>query len=48
LGTIGLAILRTDVASDETPVDVALGEGTVGATVDQLAIYDPEKKKPRS
>jgi aminomethyltransferase len=48
LGSIGLAILRTDVAADGTQVDVVLGEGTVGATVDQLAIYDPEKKKPRS
>jgi aminomethyltransferase len=48
LGSIGLAILRTDVAADGTQLDVALGEGTVGATVDTLAIYDPEKKKPRS
>ncbi len=47
-GNIGIAILRTDVAGDGTRVDVALGDSTVGATVDVLAIYDPEKKKPRS
>ncbi len=47
-GPIGLAILRTDVATDGTRVDVALGEGTVGATIDVLAIHDPEKRRPRS
>ena len=46
-GPIGLAILRTDVASDGTSVDVALGEGTIGATVDVLAVVDPEKRRPR-
>jgi aminomethyltransferase len=46
-GAIGLAILRTDIAADGTTVDVALGGGTVGATVDQLAIVDPEKRRPR-
>ena len=28
-------------------VDVALGEGTIGATVDVLAVHDPEKRRPR-
>ena len=46
-GPIGLAILRTDVASDGTSVDVALGEGTIGATVDVLAVVDPDKQRPR-
>jgi aminomethyltransferase len=46
-GPIGLAILRTDVAAEGTAVDVALGEGTIGATVDVLAILDPEKRRPR-
>ena len=41
-------ILRSDVAEEGTTVDVALGEGTVGATVDVLAIHDPEKRRPRS
>ncbi|MGH2679954.1 MAG: aminomethyltransferase family protein [Actinomycetota bacterium] len=47
-GPIGLAILRSDVATDGTRVDVALGEGTTGATVDVLAILDPEKRRPRA
>src|SRR5262245_14912204 len=47
-GPIGLAILRTDVATEGTKVDVAVGEGTTGATVDVLAIHDPEKRRPRS
>jgi aminomethyltransferase len=47
-GPIGLAILRSDVAPEGTSVDVALGEGTIGATVDVLAVVDPEKRRPRS
>ena len=46
-GPIGLAILRSDVAADGTAVDVALGDGTIGATVDVLAVVDPEKRRPR-
>ena len=48
LGPIGLAILRADVAADGTALEVALGDGTIGATVDQLALYDPTKERPRS
>jgi glycine cleavage system aminomethyltransferase T len=48
LGNIGLAILRTDAAADGSAVDVALGDGTVPATVDVAAIYDPQKRRPRS
>jgi aminomethyltransferase len=48
LGNIGLAILRSDVAVDGSAVEVALGDGTVGATVDVLAVYDPQKRRPRS
>jgi glycine cleavage system aminomethyltransferase T len=47
-GPIGLAILRTDVAADGTSVDVALGDGSIAATVDVLAVVDPEKRRPRS
>lgn len=47
-GVIGLAILRTDEAVVGNSVDVALGDGTVGAIVDILSLYDPEKKRPRS
>ncbi len=46
-GTIGLAILRSDAAAEGTSVEVELDEGAVGATVDVLAIYDPEKRRPR-
>jgi aminomethyltransferase len=48
LGPLGLAILRADVAADGTRLEVALGDGTVGATVDQVALYDPKKERPRS
>lgn len=46
-GAIGIAILRADVASDGTVVEVALDGGTVGATVDVLSVYDPAKRRPR-
>lgn len=48
LGAIGLAVLRSDVAGEGGEVDVAVGEGTVRATVDRLALYDPQKRRPRS
>ena len=47
LGPIGLAILRADAADDGTRLEVARGDGVVGATVDQLALYDPQKRRPR-
>jgi aminomethyltransferase len=46
-GNIGLAILQTDAAADGTEVEVADGDGTIGGTVDLLAIYDPTKQRPR-
>jgi glycine cleavage system aminomethyltransferase T len=47
VGTIGLAILDTDVAKDGAQVQVAVGDGTANATVERLSILDPEKRKPR-
>jgi aminomethyltransferase len=47
-GTIGLAILDSDVAQDGTKLEVAVGEGTSPASVEPLSILDPEKRKPRS
>jgi glycine cleavage system aminomethyltransferase T len=47
-GVIGLAKLRSDVATNGTKVEVALGEGTAAATVDTQSVYDPEKRRPRS
>jgi aminomethyltransferase len=48
LGNIGIAILRSSIAIDGDRLEVALGDGSVGATVDVLAIYDPQKLRPRS
>jgi aminomethyltransferase len=45
---IGLAVLETRVAARGTLVDVALGDGTVPATVESLPVYDPEKRRPRA
>jgi len=48
LGAIALAIVRSDVARAGERVEVALEEGTVGGTVDVLALYDPTKERPRT
>jgi Ca2+-binding RTX toxin-like protein len=45
---IGLAMLDARFASPGASVDVALGDGTVPATVEPLPIYDPEKRRPRA
>jgi aminomethyltransferase len=47
-GRIGLAILRTDVADNGSTVQVALGDGRANATVADLSIQDPAKRKARS
>jgi aminomethyltransferase len=47
-GRIGMAVLESRFAVDGTSLQVALGDGTVDATVGVLPIYDPEKKRPRS
>ena len=46
-GRIALAILDTASAGDGTELDVELADGTAPATVAPLAIYDPEKRRPR-
>jgi aminomethyltransferase len=48
LGNLGLAILRTDVAVDGTQLEVALGDASIGATVEVAPLYDPKKQRPRS
>nr|MBA3787464.1 aminomethyltransferase [Actinomycetota bacterium] len=45
---IGLAVLESRYAKIGERVDVALGAGTVAATVATLPIYDPEKTRPRA
>lgn len=47
-GSLGLAILDKAYSADGTAVEVAMEDGTIGATVDVLAIYDPTKARPRS
>ena len=47
-GLLGLAVLDATHARDGEHVEVALGEGTIAATVAPLAIYDPEKRRPRA
>jgi len=47
VGTIGLAVLDTDVAPEGEKVEVALGDGTSPATVAPLSILDPQKRRPR-
>mgnify|MGYP005840516943 CR=1 FL=1 len=47
-GKIGMAVVRTELATPGTSLEVALGEGTVPAIVDVLPIYDTEKTRPRS
>ena len=42
-----MAALETGVARKGETVEVALGDGTVSATVDDFPIYDPQKTRPR-
>jgi aminomethyltransferase len=45
---IAMAAIDRDHMSVGERVDVALGDGTVGATVAPFPLYDTEKKRPRS
>jgi aminomethyltransferase len=45
---IGLAVLESRVAQKGERVEVAVGDGAVAATVADLPIYDPDKRRPRS
>jgi len=47
-GNLGLAIIRTDMAVDGETVEVDAEGGSIGGTIDVLAIHDPEKRRPRS
>jgi aminomethyltransferase len=46
-GTIGLAVLRSDQSENGNRLEVAVEGGTAAATVADLSIYDPDKRKPR-
>jgi len=45
---IGMAAIDRGLVRDGQSVDVALGGGTVGATVAPFPLYDTEKRRPRS
>jgi aminomethyltransferase len=45
---IGMASVDRALADAGQRVEVALGDGTVGATVAALPLYDTEKRRPRS
>jgi aminomethyltransferase len=47
-GKIGIAVVPTAEANVGTTLGVALGDGTVEATVDVLPIYDTNKDRPRA
>jgi glycine cleavage system T protein (aminomethyltransferase) len=47
-GGLGLAILRTDAATEGRRVEVASDEGPIGGVIDVLAVHDPGKARPRS
>jgi aminomethyltransferase len=48
MAVIAMAIVDRSLAETGQRVDVALGDGTVAATVDTLPLYDTEKRRPRS
>jgi aminomethyltransferase len=45
---IAMAAIDRDLSSDGIQLEVALGDGTVGATVAAFPLYDTEKSRPRS
>jgi glycine cleavage system T protein (aminomethyltransferase) len=45
---IGMAAIDRDLVQEGQRVEVALGDGTVGATVGPFPLYDTEKRRPRS
>ena len=45
---IGMACLETRFAVKGTQLEVAVGDGTAPAIVDEFPIYDPAKSRPRA
>jgi aminomethyltransferase len=45
---LAMAAIDGELAKEGMTVDVALGDGTVSATVAPFPIYDPQKSRPRS
>jgi len=48
MSVIGMAAIDRDLVNDGQRVEVALGDGTVGAEVAPFPLYDTEKRRPRS
>jgi glycine cleavage system aminomethyltransferase T len=48
MAVIGTAAIDRDLVREGERVDVALGDGTVAATVAPFPLYDTEKRRPRS
>ena len=48
MDVIGMAAVDRGLVRDGQPVEVALGDATVGATVAPFPLYDTEKRRPRS
>jgi aminomethyltransferase len=48
LGTIGLAILDAEAATDGEKVEVAIEGATTPATVEVLSLLDPARQRPRA
>lgn len=48
MSVIGMAAIDRDLVQDGQRLEVALGGGTVGATVGPFPLYDTEKRRPRS
>lgn len=45
---IGMAAIDRDLVKEGQRLEVAVGDGTAGATVASFPLYDPEKRRPRS
>jgi glycine cleavage system T protein (aminomethyltransferase) len=48
MAVIGMAAIDRELARDGQRLEVALGSGSVGATVAPFPLYDTEKRRPRS
>ncbi|HWD75311.1 MAG TPA: glycine cleavage T C-terminal barrel domain-containing protein [Solirubrobacteraceae bacterium] len=48
MSVIAMAAIDRDLVQDGQRVDVALGDGVVGATVASFPLYDTDKRRPRS
>ena len=48
MAVIAMAAIQRDLLNDGERVEVALGDGTVGASVAPFPLYDTDKRRPRS